>query len=443
VHLDEQWGFFEIWNWGEHLFPGISEEGVLVCLMDPDNITWQELRALGLVPVGIGGKDNPFDEHGRVNASGEPLNTCAAMLVERGYDPNPKTDKEGHREYLNDPAKRGLGLLNRHKFFGKLYPYPDVYIHAIDTVTKYIRDGDRKRVLDKHAAGTDVKDRFATYEDLSRGKLRLPLDMALPVGFFPSDPREAANFVATQVVNETFDDLWLYLTRGIAFADCIRRIHENPAETRKFYIDGIKPPMWLKVLRGYHPASSYREIVRVLRYLGADVTLKRSPEGHIHIGLGENIWKIEEEEQMTEDDYREEKDLKRKRIKIELKMRRLLIALRRLEFAFYGDKTVRTDQELGRASLEGSMFSTPSLKAGYILWGSTQAGQGTIACPLSDEDIITAIVENLEGEVVEVREMSRRQSEPEADREEDAAKEGEVMAALVSLSDMPVNKNVM
>lgn len=416
AHFDEIWGFFQLKMWGQHKHPGISN-AIFICLLDADNTTWQELLALGVVPVGIGGKDNPYDEHGRINEEGNPLFTCASELVTFGYYP-PKKDVEGHREYLTNPDKRGLELLNRHKFFRSLGLDPEVYIHSIATLTEYALKVDRRRVLDVHAAPNDIKDEWATWEDITRGKLELPSDLKLPEGNLPSDPRAAANVVAKNVVETSVYMLWLYLTRGIAFANCLKQVVRRRIEWRKFHIDGIKPPIRMAVIPSEHPLSGNRELPRVLRHLGADVIYKRSPEGHVFIGIRENIWKYEDEDQMEpETDYREEKDLKRKRINIELSLRGILVGLRRLEFAHYRDTTERTEAELARNSVEGSVLVTPALKAGYLLGGgSTQAGQGGKGWPLDDAESLEVIETELQGKILETperkdgtRSLSRRE----------------------------------
>ncbi|OGE74012.1 MAG: hypothetical protein A3I07_03725 [Candidatus Doudnabacteria bacterium RIFCSPLOWO2_02_FULL_42_9] len=438
-HLDELWGVFQLRHWGEHRFPGIcSPDFVLVLLMDPDSITWQELSALGLIPVGIGGKENPFDEHGLVDEDGERVETCAAMLIERGHRPRYKKDPGGYKAWFQDAMKRGLDLLNRVKFFRRLYPNAQVYIHAIDTITKYVRQGDLNRTEDKHAAGNDVKDRWSVYEDLARKKLRLPKDMTPLAEFIPKDEREALNVLGTRVVNDTFRDLWLYLARGISFADCIRRVKDNPPEKRKFYIEGIKPPMWLKIIREHHPLANLREVPPVLRHLGADWTYKRNASGHIHIGFPDYVIKIVEEDEIdSEMTTTEEEYVSRTRIKVKFFIQNVLRALRRLEKVKFGKNW--TEEEMGRPQLEGSLFSTPNLEAGFILWGSTFAGQGTIACPFEDDDLIQLLIDNIEGEIVESRELHHAKK---LAREEDEVRQQIAITAVTSLADMPVDVTV-
>lgn len=397
AHFDEQWAAYQLKAWGEHRHPGISN-AIFVCLIDPDNTTWQELIELGLVPVGIGGKDSPYDEHGRVNEQGDQIYTCAAELVTCGYDPK---DKVGHLAYLVDPNKRGLDLLNRHKFFGRLYPDSDVYIHAIASLTEYALRVDRNRVNDVHAAPNDIKDDWATWEDLVRGKLRLPLDLALP-DKLPEDSKVAMNMAASIVVNNAFHDMWRYLTRGIAFARCLKQVMRYRVEVRKIYIDGIKPPIRLWRVGPDHPLADNRELARVLRYLGADVTYIRNSKGHIFLGIRDNIWKYVDEEGMDpETDYREEKDLKRTRINIRLGLRNIMIGWRRIEFEDKGDTAKRTDAELTRNVVDGSAIVTPGSKAGFILgWGSTQAGQGGTGSPYPDETLLEVVEKKLTGEIV-------------------------------------------
>ena len=404
AHFDEQWATYQLQSWGEHVHPGISKKPTIVCLLDSDNITWQELLELGLVPVGIGGKDNPYDEHGRVNAQGDSLYTCAAELVTCGYIPG-KKEVEAQRAYLSDPTKRGLGLLNRHKFFRTLDPDPDVYIHAISSITNYALQVDRNRVNDIHAAPNDIKTDWAVWEDLIKGKLSLPSDLKVPAAYLPSDARAAMNKVAKSVFENAFYNFWLYLAEGIAFARSIKRAVKNKVERRKNYIAGIKPPIRIYIVRPDHPLADDRNIAKVLRYLGADVVCVFNTKGHLFINVRDFVWKLEDEEEMDKNpevEYKDEEDRKRTRIKIQLGLRTLLIALRRAELEERGDVTKYTDEQLAKPSFEGSLVGTPTLKAGYLyVGGTTQSKQEGQRWPISVENTLDIIETSLEGKIIE------------------------------------------
>ncbi|MBI2355925.1 MAG: hypothetical protein HYV13_01810 [Candidatus Doudnabacteria bacterium] len=464
-HLDEQWAIFQGTFFGGELMP---KEGKVVCVRDPHNTTSAELYSLGLTPIGIGGTDNPYDEHGRMDEQGEQINTCAAELLGKGYypkAPRPPKEKETeenkakwnayrakferykaeHTAYLTDPSKRGLDLLHRGEFFKRLGYEPDVIRFAIDSVTHYVKKGDRGRVNDSDAMGPVVKHKWAIADRIAAGE-KFPPHLALSEQSLPQDPEERGNFLATQVVQSTLLELWIKLMNEVTFAQCLKRFAPNRGELRKVKVAGIKPSIRFVVIRKEHPLSGDGELARILRsrYVGADVILIRNSRGHVYISIREGIKKKEQEDEMTQDpdaqqeSHREEQDVEIPFIEIELSLRRILIELRRWEFALRGDKTERTDAELAANYVEGSQFSMPSAKAGYILGGgSTQSHKEGPPCALDDQTIIEVIEKYLDGKIV------KRSDERNGSAWADTGKEGRQVPELPPAMDqVPVSRVV-